>query len=709
MAIIGRIRKKAGLAVALITVAILAFIFSDLWKRNAGDRPTKLATVNGVDISFAEYERAVKNAEDNMKQQYGIANLSQEQSFAAKQQAYQSLLSQKLLHQECLNLGLGVSEDEMNDMFFGDFIPVIVRQNFSDPKTGQYNSQAIKQYIAQFDKLPEEQKASWNEFERYVKESRLQEKYTGLVASSFYMPKKVAEHISDVYNKVTDSRYVVLPYQSVEDNTIKVTDEDYKKYYEEHKNEYKLYEPIRDLEFVKFSVQPSPADVKAINDSVVKTYAEFQTLSNTDIPAFVSASSDRIYDSTFYKIDDLKSLFADSILAGKKTGDFIAPFQQGANWIMAKVTDIQSRPDSVRFSQILILNNKASKEIKRTPEQAKHLADSLCGAFKANSDLFEQSVVKYSDDPEAKNSFGDSQWIMDGQLQSELYNQIRNTNIGGVFVYDLPNEVGHYVIKLKEKTEPKTKMQLAMIVMEVRASDKTINEIKDKADIFLGSSKSLVDMKAQAQKQNINILSSSVREMDYQLSGTPYCREIVRWAFNKDTKKGDVAPEVYQLADMFIVVGLKDVKEKGILSLEQVKPYIESQVKIEKKAQVLMQKAEKLQANNKTIETFATSANSQIDSAMSVDFSSPYFAAAGPEMRIIGNLSAVKKTGMQKPIKGFNGIYIVNVDRIYTRPTKENASLIQQQYKTRAMQKTQMTMQVLQMQADIKNYFTIFY
>ena len=154
---------------------------------------------------------------------------------------------------------------------------------------------------------------------------------------------------------------------------------------------------------------------------------------------------------------------------------------------------------------------------------------------------------------------------------------------------------------------------------------------------------------------------------------------------------------------------MKDVKEKGILSLEQVKPYIESQVKIEKKAQALMQKAEKLQASNKTIETFAASANSQIDSAMSIDFSSPYFAAAGPEMRVIGNLSAVKKTGMQKPIRGFNGVYVVNVDRIYTRPVKENAGLIQQQYKTRAMQKTQMTMQVLQMQADIKNYFTIFY
>lgn len=709
MAIIGKIRKRAGIAVAVIAVAILAFIFSDLWTRNGGNRPTVLAKINGSDISFQEYELAVTNVENNLKQQYRTNNLTQEQSFAAKQQAYQSLLSQKLLRQECDKLGLVVSEDELNDMFFGDFIPLIVKQNFSDPKTGQYNAQAIKQYIAQFDKLPEDQKASWTEFERYVKQNRLQEKYNALVSSSFYMPKTIATHMSEVYNKVTDSRYAVLPYQSVADNTIKVTDEDYKKYYEEHKNEYKIYEEMRDLEFVKFSVLPSASDVKAINDSVSKTYADFQALTNEEIPSFVSVSSDRVYDSTYYKEEDLKAVFADSLLKGKKAGDFIAPFQQGTNWIMAKITDVQSRPDSVRFSQILVLNNKASKDIKRTPEQAKALVDSLSRAFKADDAAFEQNVAKFSDDPEAKNNFGDSEWVLDGQIPTDLFAQIRATNVGGVFVYDLPNEVGHYLIKVKGKTEPKTKMQVAMIVMGVRASDKTINEIKDKADIFLGSSKSLAEMKAQAQKQNINILTSTVREMDYQLNGTPYCREIIRWAFNEDTKVGDVAAEVYQLQDMFVVVGLKEIKEKGILPLEQVKPYIESQVKIEKKAQILLEKADKLLAGNKTIDAFAAAAEVQIDSASGIDFASPYFAAAGPEMRVIGTLSAAKKTGMQKPIKGFNGVYVVNIDRQYTRPVKEDAKLIQQQYKTKAMQKTQMLLQVLQMKADIKNNFTIFY
>ncbi len=709
MAIIGTIRKKAGvLVVAIIALAILSFIFTDLFS-NRDPRPTKIANVNGMDISFQEFETMTAKFEDRLKQQYNTSSLSNEQSFEAKKQAYQSLVSEKLLKQECENIGLSVSEAEMNDMFFGTFVHPSVRQNFADPTTGQYNPQVVKQYIAQFDKLPEEQKLQWSDFESSVKESRLQEKYNALVVSSFYMPTKIAEHMSNVSNKVVDSRYVVMPFASVEDNTVKVTEEDYKKYYDQHKNEYTLYEDLRDIEFVKFSVLPSPADVKAITDSVQKTFAEFQVLEASEIASFVTISSDRVYDSLYYKRDALKSVFADSLLAGKTAGSFIAPFQQGANWIMAKVTDIQSRPDSVRFSQILVLNNNASKDIKRTPEQAKALTDSLLNVFKANPAAFESAVATYSDDPEAKNNFGDSGWILDGQLQSDLFDKLKVSKEGETFIYDLPNQLGHYLIKLKEKTAPVEKLQIAMIVMGVRASDNTINEIRDKANIFLGSSKTLAEMRALAQKQNLNILTSTVREMDYQLNGTPYCREIVRWAFDEKTELNAVAPEVYELSDMFLVVGLKDKKEKGVMPLEQVKNYIESQVKIEKKAEILMEKADKLLASNKTIEGFATAANLTIDSAMAVDFANPYFAAAGPEMRVIGSLSSASKTGLQKPVKGFNGVYVLNVDKQYTRPTKEDPKLIQQQFRTKAFQKAQMIMQVLQLDADIKNHFTFFY
>jgi peptidyl-prolyl cis-trans isomerase D len=662
-----------------------------------------------MDISFQEFEQMTANIEESMKQQYNVASLTNEQSFVAKQQAYQSLVSEKLLKQECESIGLKVTEAEMNDMFFGTFIHPSVRQNFADPTTGQYNPQVVKQYIAQFDKLPEEQKLQWSNFEASVKESRLQEKYNSLITSSFYMPAKIAEHMSGVSNKVVDARYVVMPFSSVEDNTIKVTEEDYKEYYNQHKNEYTLYENLRDIEFVKFSVLPSPSDIKAINDSVQKTFIEFQALEASELASFVSISSDRVYDSLYYKRDALKGVFADSLLAGKTVGSFIAPFQQGQNWIMAKITDIEQRPDSVRFSQILVLNSNASKDIKRTPEQAKTIADSLLNVFKANPAAFESAVAKHSDDPEAKNNFGDSGWILDGQLQSDLFDKLKASKDGDVFVYDLPNQLGHYLIKLKEKTAPVEKLQIAMIVMGVRASDNTINAIRDKANIFLGSAKTVAEMEAQAKKQNLNILTSTVREMDYQLNGTPYCREIIRWAFDEKTELNAVAPEVYELTDMFLVVALKDKKEKGAMPLEQVKSYMESQVKMEKKAEILMEKADKLLASNKTIENFASAAGLTIDSAMAVDFANPYFAAAGPEMRVIGNLSSASKTGLQKPVKGFNGVYVLNVDKQYTRPTKEDPRLIQQQFRTKSFQKAQMLMQVLQMEADIKNHFTFFY
>ena len=709
MALIGTIRKKAGvLVVAIIALAILSFIFTDLFS-NRDPRPTKIASVNGMDISFQEFEQMTANIEESMKQQYNVASLTNEQSFVAKQQAYQSLVSEKLLKQECESIGLKVTEAEMNDMFFGTFIHPSVRQNFADPTTGQYNPQVVKQYIAQFDKLPEEQKLQWSNFEASVKESRLQEKYNSLITSSFYMPAKIAEHMSGVSNKVVDARYVVMPFSSVEDNTIKVTEEDYKKYYDQHKNEYTLYENLRDIEFVKFSVLPSPSDIKAINDSVQKTFIEFQALEASELASFVSISSDRVYDSLYYKRDALKGVFADSLLAGKTAGSFIAPFQQGQNWIMAKITNIEQRPDSVRFSQILVLNSNASKDIKRTPEQAKTIADSLLNVFKANPAAFESAVAKHSDDPEAKNNFGDSGWILDGQLQSDLFDKLKASKDGDVFVYDLPNQLGHYLIKLKEKTAPVEKLQIAMIVMGVRASDNTINAIRDKANIFLGSAKTVAEMEAQAKKQNLNILTTTVREMDYQLNGTPYCREIIRWAFDEKTELNAVAPEVYELTDMFLVVALKDKKEKGVMPLEQVKSYMESQVKMEKKAEILMEKADKLLASNKTIENFASAAGLTIDSAMAVDFANPYFAAAGPEMRVIGNLSSASKTGLQKPVKGFNGVYVLNVDKQYTRPTKEDPRLIQQQFRTKSFQKAQMLMQVLQMEADIKNHFTFFY
>ncbi|MFA7081153.1 MAG: SurA N-terminal domain-containing protein [Bacteroidales bacterium] len=711
MAIIGRIRKRAGIAVAIIAIAILSFVFSDIFTKNTS-APNNIATVDGVEITRNEFEEMSQNIETNMKQQYKTDALNPEQSYTVRQQAYQELLNEKLLSAEYEKIGISVGKEELNDMFFGNFIHPMVIQNFSDPQTGNYNKQAISQYIAQFDKLPAEEQASWRNFEKYVKKSRLQEKYEKLLAKSMYMPKAIAAHLSSVYDKTTNSRYTLLPFSAVADNTIKIEEADYKKYYDEHKNEFKLNESMRDVEFVKFPIVPSPADIKAINDSVISTYAQFQEISSIEIPGFISNVSDQYYDSNYYKREQFEQIIPDSILSKASIGSFIAPFQNGGNWVMAKLTAMQARPDSVRFSRILILNSTAGGEIKRNEEAATKLKDSVYSIVSKDAAGFENNVAKYSDDPEAKKNMGDSGWLLDGQLQSDLYNLVNTTPMNGVFTYEIPNGMGYMLIKVTGKTNPVNKLQVATIVMEIRPSEKTVNEIRDNANNFLGASTNMAGFTTAAQKQNLNILTSQLRDMDFQLNGTPYAREIVRWVFNKDTKKGDVAPEIYELTDMFLVVGVKDIKEKGILPLDQVKPFIENMVRMDKKAEILMKKADKLIASEKTLDAISLKENTTVDTAANVSFGDPYFVQAGPEMRVIGTLAAATKTGIQKPIKGYNGVYIVNVDAISKRETKEDPQMIQQSFDMKNMQKTsqlRLPLQVLQEKAKVQNNFSFFF
>jgi peptidyl-prolyl cis-trans isomerase D len=719
MAIIGKIRKRGGLAVTIVAIAILAFIFSDLLTRGKGDSvPNKIASIDGMDVNINEFNTRCDMTEKQARNQAPDGKLSQEQTFQTKLMAFQQLVGEKLLNRECGEVGVSVGEEELSDMFLGTFISNIARQQFTDPKTGQYSVQTVKQIMAQYDKLSPEQQQAWQEMKNNAKSERLQQKYGNLLAKSFYMPKAMAKHISDTYDQVTDSRYTCLPYSSIDDNQIKLTGEDYQKYYNEHKNQFYRAEEAREVEFVKFEVLPSPSDIKKINDSAMVTFNELQTTTKEDMPSFVQASSDAKYDSNYYTRDNAKisTYFPDSILAGKTAGSFIFPHQIGNSWVMGKVMNIQDRPDSVKFSVIAIFNNKiGASEIKRTPEAEKKIVDSLYNAIKGDSKLFESNVAKYSDDPNTKDNFGDQGWVLDGQLQEDMFSQIMSCAVNGVFVYHRPDGAGDYIIKVTNKTEFKNKIQLAQIVMGIRPSDKTIGEVRDKANIFLSKAKDLASMKTQAQKQNLNVLTSSVGAMSYQLDGTPYAREVVCWAFSNKTNKGDVAPEIYELQnldqfqDMFLIVGLKDIQPKGIMTLEQLKanPEFEKLVKIDKKAEKLIAKAKTIMQTAKTIDEFVVKSNTVVDTAMGIDFSAPYFAKSGPEMRVIGTLSAVRNIGLQKPIKGFNGVYVVQVDKISKRPQKEDVNMIRQQYAMQMNQRMQQVspIQVLYEKAKVKNYF----
>ena len=168
-------------------------------------------------------------------------------------------------------------------------------------------------------------------------------------------------------------------------------------------------------------------------------------------------------------------------------------------------------------------------------------------------------------------------------------------------------------------------------------------------------------MDAAAREQNLQVRNAQVYMMDDRMAGVANARSIIQWAYNEDTKVGDVADQVYECDGMFVVVALKDIYKKGSATLEQVRPMIEQQVRVEKKAQILMDRASAAVKSGQDIQSVAVALNAPVDTLDSIAFGDMNLQKFGMEPKVISAVAATQ-SGLVGPIKGANGVYVVQVD-----------------------------------------------
>lgn len=697
MGIIGTIRKHSGWAVAIVGIAILAFILGDLTKNNGGI--PDVGKVNGETMTSQRFNEKVAEMENNYKMQQQTTQVPAEMEQQIREQVWQQFVDETLMEEQTAKLGLRVSPAEVNDMFTGTFIHPYVRQSFTDPQTGQFDVRYVNQFIENFDQLDTTRRMQWVELEKYVKADREQQKYNTLISAGFYMPKALVAKVAEYGNTVSNVRAVVLPFSSVNDEEAAINDADYQAYYNEHKAEFRVREEMRDLEFITFPVNPTPQDLADIQNQVNKTWDEFQTVPADEVAFFVNAESDRSYDSTYKRASEFKAPFDEQIAAAKE-GDFLAPMLIGNEWMMAKVISSAVRPDSLRASVVYILNQNAGGNIMRSDAQAKSLADSVLTLLNGNKMTFEQAVEQYSDDPQKAETKGDMNWQLDGGY-GFLNEELVNRAVGSCFVFEHPQGVGYFVVKVTDKTPAAKKYRVALITREIAASNATNRAIYNEANRFAGQNRNYTDFSAAAQQDNMQVRSARVTMMMDNMAGIKNARSIVQWAFNEDTKIGDVADQVYECDGMFVVVALKDVFKKGYATMEQVRPMIEQPVRIEKKAEVLMARASEAVKAAQDINSIAMKLNAAVDTIDSVSFNDYYLDRYGMEPKVQAAIAA-SKGGMVGPVKGASGVYMVQVDSKAPAAATDEMGVkmrMEQGYRSKA----RMTSQVLRDKAKIED------
>lgn len=694
MGIIGSIRKHSGWAVAIVGIAILAFILGDLTKNNGGI--PDVGKVNGEVLTSQRFNEKVAEMENNYKVQQQTTQVPAEMENQIREQVWAQFVDESLMEEQAAKLGLRVSPAEVNDMFTGRFIHPYVRQSFTDPQSGQFDVRFVSQFIDNFDQLDTTRRMQWVELEKYCKTDREQQKYSTLINAGFYMPKALAAKVAEYAGTVANVRVVSMPFSSVSDDEAAVADADYEKYYNEHKAEFRVREELRDLEFIAFPVNPTAQDLADIQEQVNKVWAEFQTVPADEVAFFVNAESDRSYDSSYRRANTFKAPF-DEQIAAAKDGDMLAPVMAGNEWMMAKVISSAVRPDSLRASVVYILNQNAGGNIMRSDAQAKSLADSVLALVNGNKMTFEQAVEQFSDDPQKGETKGDMDWQLDGGY-GFLNEELVNRPVGSCFVFEHPQGVGYFLVKVTDKTKAEKKYRVALITREIAASAATNRAVYNEANRFAGQNRNITDFTAAAQQQNLQVRSARVTMMSNNLSGIGNARSIVQWAYNEDTKVGAVADQVYECDGMFVVVALKDVFKKGFATLEQVRPMIEQAVRLDKKGELLMARADEAVKAAQDITSIAVKLNTTVDTIDSVSFADYYFDRYGMEPKVQAAISA-KKGGLVGPVKGASGVYMVQIDSKAPRAAADGQVTMQLEQGYRS--KARMASQVLREQANI--------
>ncbi|MEZ2441606.1 SurA N-terminal domain-containing protein [Chitinophaga sp. RCC_12] len=661
MSVIQKIRDKyAVMIVVVICLAIVSFLLQDAFfgKSSLSRRDTSVGKVNGEDLDLAEYQRRIQDAENNARQQ--MPNIDEQTRQYIREQVWNEFLNEQIMQAQYKILGINVTEAEVVDQIKGKNPNPVVVQQFT--RDGQFDRNALQQAISQAGSNPQIREGL-HQLESYIAKYQERLKYVTLVKQGIYYPKWLAAQQQKDNSQTATVSYVSVPYATISDSTIKVTDAELDRFIQDHKQLFKV-EESRKIEYVSFDAIPSAADSAAAIQQIMAMKLELDTTKD-NIAGFINRNSDIKYYDGYISKNEAKVPMKDSIV-NLPVGTVFGPYYDNNLIVFAKMIDRKNMPDSVKVRHILI----ASGAQGGLPDSiAKKRADSLELAVKGGAD-FKALVDQFSDDPGSKQTGGEYELTPSSQFVPEFKDFAFDGSKGQVKV--VRTQFGYHVIEILDQKNIGPAIKVAYLGKSVEASKETNNNAFSAASGFAGKSGTAAAFEKTVQQEKLNKrIADNVRPMDFVIPGIGQSRELVRWAY--ESKQGDVS-KVFTFDDKYVVAVLTNVRKEGTAPLADVRPQVEAEVKKHKKAEQIIAKLQ----TPATLDAAAKSTNQPVLNAEGVSFATPFIASLGFEPRVAG-ASFNKNWGTAKvsaPIEGNAGVYVIKVDSFQpsAQPAQDIAS-----------------------------------
>ena len=659
MASLQKIRNHGALLIAIVGLAMLAFILGDFLNSGSSffNRSREnVGVIEGQKIHYTEYEAAKEQLTEVYKIETGRTDFDEDMHSQVRNQVWNMLMMDYTLRAQAEKIGMDITKDELSELCIGDNIHQIIRgRRAFYGEDGQFSRDAVINLLQAINQEGEDgenanlkqAKTYWLYWEKAVRISYMQEKYSNLLQHLLKANTLDAEYAFNSRQHGVAAEFVRKPYFTVADSLVSVSENDIKALYKQHKPEYKQT-PNRSIKYIAFDIKPSEDDFKAAENLLTSLKDEFRT--TEDVSLVVNTNSDIMYDGRDYSIETVPAQFKDFAFAkGAKAGQCTEILFENDTYSMARIMQAgYSLPDSV--------------ELKAIVEDGE---DQELGWFKA-TDLPKNIAEK----------------AFAGKRGSR---------------FTVAQGMGEQTFEIMEIGKPTPKVKLAILAREVTPSSKTYSIIYNQAKQFIVANKNAEALEKAAQEAGMPVVPQfNLTATTDKVGQLKSSRPIVRWAF--EAKEGQVS-DVFECGQQFIVAALTEVNDNEYRSLEAVRNELTHEARNNAKAAYIAKELKGVES----LEAAAEKMNQKVQNIDRVTLADSRFGNAGMEPAVIGKTIAQGENALSEPIQGKIGVFVVKTGAAINTTEEFNAETEKAQLASRLAYLPYQAIQLIEDKAKVED------
>lgn len=651
MALINTLRNKMGkVVVGVIAFSIAAFVGADLLGPNStllGNNVTDVGEIAGQTISHQDFINKV----DELSYNFSLntrRNPSSAELVSLRNQAWDALIAEIAYKRQFNNVGLAVSDEEVIDMVQGDNISPDIQQAFTDPETGQFDKEQVVAFLQNLADQPPQQRANWYSFESNLAPSRLRIKFDNLLVKTNYATEEEAKLEYLNIAATADIKYLYVPYLTVPDSVVTVSDSELEDYLDANADEYQR-EASKSLKYISIAVVPSSQDSAIVKEEIATLKDELINTTNDSI--FAQVNSDSGSPFLTYTPDNLPAALTEDG-AELQVGDVFGPVLTNGKYILYKVSRIEEgSQNSARASHILF---KWDDESATSKARAKAEARKILRDIKRGADFAEMARIHGTDGTATKG--GDLGWFSDGKMVEPFQNAVYGAKRKGLLSDVVETRFGYHIINVTE-TKTNKSFKVAKVELELYPSDETRNKFYRDAELFAVNSGNLEEFERNAAEAPYEVITAAkIDKNARRITRLPDARGVVTWLYNSGSI-GKVS-EVFEIDNAYVIAVMTGEQEEGLAKLEDVRNEVENKVKNQKKAEYIINKLGNISGTlDEAAEAYGSNAN--VYEMNSLKMSSNSLTSVGLAPEAVGVVFSMESGEKTAPFELDNGVIAI--------------------------------------------------